>query len=355
MIKASSFIPAWWLRSPHLQTIWGSMLRTPPKVNIRRERLELPGNDFLDLDWLDLPFEDPTRPIILILHGLGGNIESHYAKAILHAIDEFGWYAVFMHYRGCSGDANRQFVSYHSGFTDDVDFVASVLRERYPHNPLAAVGYSLGGSILLNWLGKTGAKNPLTTAVAVSVPFDLSKAANRMMDGVSRLYQWHILRNLRHHINNKFANKSENMVSPIDLEKLDQIKTFWEFDTFVTAPLHGFKNAEDYYEKASCRNKLKHITKPVLIIHAEDDPFMLPEAIPAESELAIDTLLELSKTGGHVGFITGNIPGSAEYWLESRIVDHFLNFFPRYEKIESSDEVVDDDDDEIPTDAAELE
>lgn len=331
MIKSSSFIPAWWLKSPHLQTIWGSMLRTAPPVKTRRERLELPGNDFLDLDWLDVPFEDPTRPIILILHGLGGNIDSHYAKAILQAIGDFGWYAVFMHYRGCSGDANRQFVSYHSGFTDDVDFVASVLKSRFPHNPLAAVGYSLGGSILLNWLGKTGSNNPLTTAIAISVPFELGKAANRMLNGVSRLYQWHMLRNLRQHISNKF----EKLESPIDLNKLDQLKTFWEFDTFVTAPLHGFKNAEDYYEKASCRKQLKNIAKPTLIIHAEDDPFMPPEVIPIETELATDTLLELSKMGGHVGFIAGNIPGSAEYWLEGRIIDHFLNFFPRYEKISS--------------------
>lgn len=338
MIKRSPFIPAWWLKSPHLQTVWGSMLRVPPPVKMRRERLELPGNDFLDLDWLDVPFEDPTRPIILILHGLGGNIESHYAKAIIQAIDEFGWYAVFMHYRGCSGDANRQFVSYHSGFTDDVEFVSSVLKARFPHNPLAAVGYSLGGSILLNWLGKTGSSNPLTTAVAVSVPFELKKAASRMLDGVSRLYQWHMLKNLRHHISHKFEKRE----SPIDLKKLEQLKTFWEFDTFVTAPLHGFKNADDYYEKASCKNQLINIAKPVLIIHAEDDPFMLPEVIPVESELASETILELSKMGGHVGFIAGNIPGSAEYWLESRIIDHFLNFFPRYEKETSN---IEDDDD----------
>ncbi len=328
-------MPAWWLRSPHLQTIWGSILRTPPNVKTRRERLELPGNDFLDLEWLDVLFEDPTRPIILILHGLGGNIESHYAKAIMQAIDDCGWYSVFMHYRGCSGDPNRQYFSYHSGYTADVEYVVSVIQARYPHNPLAAVGYSLGGSILLNWLGKTGGKNPLTTAVAISVPFELGKAANRMLSGVSRLYQWHMLRNLRNHMSHKF----EKLGNPIDLDNLDELKTFWEFDTFVTAPLHGFKNADDYYEKASCRHQLKNIAKPTLIIHAEDDPFMLPEVIPQGNELTPDIVLELSKTGGHVGFITGNIPGSAEYWLEGRIIDHLLDFFPRYEKIsiESND------------------
>lgn len=335
MITASKFIPAWWLRGPHLQTIWGSMLRTHPPVKTRRERLELPDNDFLDLEWLDVLFNDPTRPIVLILHGLGGNIESHYAKAIMHALDDCGWYTVFMHYRGCSGDPNRQLFCYHSGYTDDVEYVTSIIRARYPHNPIAAVGYSLGGSILLNWLGKTGSKNPLTTAVAISVPFELGKAANRMLNGVSRLYQWHILRNLRHNI----SHKLEHLESPVDLEKLDQFKTFWEFDTYVTAPLHGFKNADDYYKQASCRGILKNIAKPTLIIHSEDDPFMPTDVIPNTNELTVETVLELSKTGGHVGFITGNIPGSAEYWLEGRIIEHLLDFFPRQEKLTT--EIVD--------------
>jgi hypothetical protein len=330
MIKFSSFIPAWWLRNPHLQTIWGSLLRPPPiNVRTRRERLELPDNDFLDLDWLEPSDDNPERPIILILHGLAGNIDSHYAKAILKSVQDQGWRAVFMHYRGCSGDHNRTRVSYHSGFTDDVEYVVSVIQQRFPENPLAAVGYSLGGSILLNWLGKTGKKNPLTVAVAISVPFELNKAANRMLNGFSRLYQWHILKSLRQTISDKF----ESMDGPVDLDHLAEFKTFWEFDTFVTAPLHGFKDAGDYYEKASCRKRLLSVAKPTLIIHAEDDPFMSPEVIPEHHELASETILEISKMGGHVGFISGTMPGSAEYWLESRIIGHLKEFFPQFEKI----------------------
>lgn len=329
MIKTSSFIPAWWLRSPHLQTIWGSMLRIPLAVRTRRERLELPDDDFLDLDWLEPSDDNPERPIVLILHGLGGDINSHYAKAILRSMQEQGWRAVFMHYRGCSGDHNRTHVSYHSGFTDDVEYVVSVLQRRFPKNPLAAVGYSLGGSILLNWLGKTGKENPLTAAVAVSVPFELNKAANRMLNGFSRLYQWHILKTLRQSISDKF----ETMDGPIDLNNIDGLKTFWEFDTFVTAPLHGFKDAGDYYEKASCRKVLPKIAKPTLILHAEDDPFMSPEVVPQTNELAMETTLELSKMGGHVGFITGTVPGSAEYWLDGRITQYLKEFFPQFEII----------------------
>lgn len=329
MIKISEFVPAWWLRNPHLQTLWGSMLRTPIEICTRRERLELPDNDFLDLDWLEPSDNNPNRPIILILHGLGGNINSHYAKAILLAVQNQGWNAVFMHYRGCSGAPNRTFVSYHSGFTADVEYVISVIQQRYPRNPLAAIGYSLGGSILLNWLGKMRHQSPLITAVAISVPFVLEKSANRILNGFSRLYQWHMLKVLRHTVLHKF----EHINGPIDLTHLDELTTFWEFDTFVTAPLHGFKNAEDYYEQASCRKRLPFITNPVLIIHAEDDPFMSPEVIPEEKELAGNTVLEISKMGGHVGFITGTIPGSAEYWLENRIVEYLKEFFPQFEKI----------------------
>ncbi len=325
MIKTSTFTPAWWLRNAHLQTIWGSLLRLPIEVETRRERLHLPDDDFLDLDWLEPMDNNPKRPIVLILHGLGGNIDSHYAKAILRSIQLQGWMAVFMHYRGCSGSPNHALVSYHSGFTDDVAYVVSVIRERFQNNPIAAIGYSLGGSILLNWLGKTGQNNPLTTGIAVSVPFELQKAANRMLNGFSRLYQWHILKNLRHHI----AHKFESREGPIDLSRMDELQTFWEFDTFVTAPLHGFRDAKDYYEKASCRAILKAVTKPAFILHACDDPFMSPEVIPDVKELSSNTILELSETGGHVGFITGNVPGSAEYWLEGRMIEYLSDFFPK--------------------------
>lgn len=328
MIKKSKFNDAWWLPGPHLQTIWGTTTRRPPQISLRRERLELPDGDFLDLDWaepnniIQMPNAAPP-PMIIILHGLGGSIESHYAKGMLNSIVQQGWRGVFMHFRGCSGMPNRLPRSYHSGETGDFEFVLQHVLQRVPDSPLAAIGYSLGGNVLLKWLGEQKDSSPLTTAVAVSVPFELHKAANRLYTGFSRLYQWWILRQLRVNVSDKF----KLMPCPIDLTPLENLRSFWEFDTYVTAPLHGFKDAEDYYRFSSSRYFLKEIETPTLIIHSIDDPFMTPDVIPRERELSKFTTLELSDTGGHVGFISGQVPGKPQYWLEDRIIHHLHSYF----------------------------
>lgn len=329
MIKKSKFNPAWWLPGPHLQTIWGTTTRRPPQISVRRERLELPDGDFLDLDWAEPTYPKhpsiklETVPLVLILHGLGGSIESHYAKGILQAITQKGWRGVFMHFRGCSGMPNRLPRSYHSGETGDLDFVLQQILQREPHCPIAAIGYSLGGNVLLKWLGEQKGNSPLVTAVAVSVPFELHKAANRLYNGFSRLYQWWILRQLRTNVSDKF----KLIPCPIDLTPLENLRSFWEFDTYVTAPLHGFKDAEDYYRHASSRAYLKGIETPTLVIHSIDDPFMTPDIIPRERELSNAITLELSDSGGHVGFVTGQVPGKPQYWLEDRIVYHLASHF----------------------------
>lgn len=319
MITMSAFKPAWWLAGPHLQTLWPTLTRQRIPLELVRERLELPDGDFLDLDWCEA---EEDSPLVLVLHGLEGSIDSPYAKGMLRALRQAGFASLFMHFRGCSGVLNRKAGAYHSGKTDDLAYVVSLLRDRFPHRPLFALGYSLGGNVLLKWLGETGPNNPLTGAAAVSVPFLLNRLADKMNQGFARVYQRHLVSRL----NRKFHEKSQAIPALMELTQGKTYPTFWEFDDRVTAPLHGFTSAEEYYRKASCRQYLKGIAVPTLIIHAMDDPFMVPEVIPREDELSEQVTLELSQGGGHVGFIEGNIPGCAEYWLEKRIPRFFAAF-----------------------------
>lgn len=319
MKTQTQFKAAWWLRNPHLQTIWPTVTRRQPKIQTRRERLELFDGDYLDLDWAG----DGDGPLVIVLHGIGGCIDSPYARGFLRAITENGWRGVFMHFRGCSGEPNRLPRLYHSGETEDFHFVLKTLRKRTPKAPIAAIGVSLGGSVLINWLGKHQDEKLLAAAIAVSVPFELKKAANHINKGLSRFYQWYMLRDLRQGV----ANKFKIVEAPHDFGDINRLRTFWEFDNKITAPLHGFLDVHDYYEKASCRPYLKQITVPTLILQSRDDPFMSPDVIPNADELSHAITLEVTEKGGHVGFITGRLPWRPVYWLEKRTMlflrDHF--------------------------------
>lgn len=319
-IIQSSFKPAWWLTNPHLQTVWGSLSGRNEKLFLKRERIELPDGDFLDVDWAEPLIHNPNSPIVMVLHGLGGSIQSHYAQGILQTIVNHGWRGMFMHFRGASGMPNRLPRTYHSGDTEDVNYISRLLSIREPKATIMAVGYSLGGNVLLKWLAETGINNPISRAVAVSVPFELHKAATRLTEGFSQFYQWVILRQLREHMQQKF----KRIKSPIDMQGLDNIKTFWQFDSLVTAPLHGFIDVHHYYASSSTRPMIQHIQKPTLIIHSFDDPFMTPDCVPTAQELSPYVKLELTQQGGHVGFVSGTVPGRPVYWLEDRIMEYFL-------------------------------
>ena len=305
------FQPAWWCRGPHAQTLWARLARLTPTVSFRRERLELPDGDFIDLDWS----ETGSGPIVVVLHGLEGSSDSPYARGIMQAIERRGWRGVVMHFRGCSGEPNRLARSYHSGDTGDLSYCINTLRRREPRTPLAAVGFSLGGNVLLKWLGKTSGAAPLRAAVAVSVPYVLGGAANRLNQGFSRLYQWKLLRSLR----NSVAEKRGRIELPLKIQDLSTLNSFRDFDEYVTAPLHGFDSADHYYTVSSSRQYLKGITIPTLLLHASDDPFMTEKAIPGQKELSESVVLEVSPHGGHVGFVAGAWPWRARYWLEERI------------------------------------
>lgn len=308
-----SFKPAWWLKNSHLQTIWPSICKREIKnLVLRRERVELPDGDFIDLDWLN---EKQSGPLVLILHGFEGSIESHYAKTILQKISLEGWRGVFMHFRGCSGEPNRLARGYHSGETEDVAYIVQMIRQRPGNEFMAAIGYSLGGNVLLKWLGETAEKNPLKVAIAVSVPFELHKASSRIQHGFSRFYQWYFLRCVRDRLLRKF----KSVPPPFDPEDLLNVHTLRDLDEEYTAPLHGFNSADEYYTHASSRQFLRYIQVPTLILHAKDDPFMTTDAIPSREELSSSVELEVSPYGGHVGFVYGTVPWRPQYWLEERI------------------------------------
>lgn len=312
-MSGAQFKPAWWLRNSHLQTIWPSICRPGIKsLPLERERLELPDGDFLDLDWSGrhLP-----GPIVLILHGFEGSIESHYAKGMLQTINQRGWRGLFMHFRGCSGEPNRLPRGYHSGETKDVDFVVKTLIERDPKAEIAAIGYSLGGNMLLKWLGETGDKNPLKAATAISVPFDLHKAYKRIQTGFSRFYQWYLVRSAKERLLHKF----EVIKSPIDISGLSEVEGIRDLDGKYTVPMHGFSSVDEYYTVTSSRYYLSSIRIPTLLIQAKDDPFMTEDVIPDLDELSPQITLEVTETGGHVGFVSGRYPWRPQYWLEERV------------------------------------
>jgi len=321
MIIESAFQPAPWLKNPHLQTIFAASFRPRPRLQVRRERIELPDGDFLDLDWVDGDTQ-PGAPIVILLHGLTGSIKSKYARGLMRAFDARGWRAVLMHFRGASGEPNRLPRGYHSGETSDVDYVARLLKQREPQVPLAAVGFSLGGNVLLKWLGEQGAAAPVRTAVAVSVPFDLRLCAQAIRVGFSRVYQNRLLRLMRAAIRQKFSR----IEPPFTLPELHRLRDFIEYDDAVTAPLHGFTGVDDYYDHSSSRHYLKNIRIPTLVLHARDDPFMSPDVVPNPDDLSDQVRLELSAHGGHVGFVSANGRGRPYFWLEDRIPTHLAQY-----------------------------
>ncbi len=293
------------------------MTRRQPRINYRRKRLELDDGDFLDLDWSGDPKKVPG--IVLVLHGLEGCSRSHYVRGITAALNEAGHCVVAMHHRGCSGEPNRLTRGYHSGETGDLDYVVSFLKRDHPNVPLAVLGYSLGGNILLKWLGEDERDKPIHAAIAVSVPFELEVAAHELEIGFSKIYHRYLLQRMKASVQRKFDKRT----APVDLERLMQTKTFYDFDDLFTGPVHGFAGADDYYTRSSCRQFLSSIKRPCLIVHAEDDPFTRPEVVPSHRELSGSTVLLLSKRGGHAGFVHGSMPFTPRYWLE-RIIPAYL-------------------------------
>lgn len=327
----SDFRPPWWLKNPHLQTLWPKLLmhlgqrgnaRKLPQTPLQRRRIELADGDFIDLS-MSIGLEGPR---VLILHGLEGGLDSHYAGSLVDRLAKDGFQPIFMHLRGASGEPNRLARSYHSGATEDLRAVLEALAEDAEGPAAAAIGFSLGGNLLLKYLGECGGEcgserldacgEPLLDrAVAVSVPFVLRDAMLRLELGFARIYRGYLVSRLKAAYRQKFAQRP----APLSVD-LSQIKDFNQFDDQITAPLNGFAGVFDYYQRASCRGYLRQIQTPTLIIHAADDPFMFPSTVPFEHELGPGIRLELARHGGHVGFIAKHGAGFTSDWLEARIL-----------------------------------
>lgn len=311
-IVKSDFKPAWWLHNTHLQTLWSTFFKHRPDLELNTDRLELVDGDFIDISSTN---NIQQKPIVLILHGLEGTIESHYAKPLIKLLDDNGYGVCFMHFRGCSGEINRLKRSYHSGDSVDLQTVIEHIKTKYQQSPFAVIGFSLGGNVLLKWLGEQKQGASITTAIAVSVPFRLRDAADRLEKSFSRVYQKHLISSCQ----NKYKEKDSK--NSLDLVKdIKSVNTFFEFDDKITAPLHGFKDADDYYTKSSCHQFLSTIEKPTLILHSEDDPFMWKSTPPKANEISESVRVELSTSGGHVGFINGKHPWAVNYWADQRIL-----------------------------------
>ncbi|MCE1116013.1 MULTISPECIES: hydrolase [Pseudomonas] len=317
----ATFRPATGLANPHLQTLWGPLWRKLPELPRERERLWLADGDFLDLDWYGPHQAD--APLVLVLHGLTGSSSSPYVKGLQQALQARGWASVALNWRGCSGEPNLLARSYHSGASEDLAETLRHLRARRPLAPLYAVGYSLGGNVLLKYLGEHGADSLLEAAVAVSVPFRLDQCADRIGLGFSKVYQAHFMREMLAYVQSKqqhFRDKGHHdRLAEIErLGSLRNLRTFWDFDGKVTAPLNGFRDVHDYYRRASSGYYLRENCTPTLIIQSSDDPFVFGHSLPSAEQLAPQTQFELHSRGGHVGFVDGSLrnPG---YYLERRI------------------------------------
>ncbi|MFU8789967.1 MAG: hydrolase [Methylobacter sp.] len=326
MPAQTTFKPAWWLSNNHLQTLYPALLRhlpTPPEY--RRERLITPDHDFIDIDYCG----SGTQPLVMLLHGLTGSSQSGYVKGLQTALHKQGLRSAVLNFRGCSGTSNNSARCYHSGETGDVQFFYQTLRQREPETPIAAVGFSLGGNVLLKWLGERGGQLDLFAAAAVSVPLLLGVCATKLDGGFSRLYRINLLRELKTYMHGKLRHldslgRIEEAQKIRALGDLSNIRSFWQYDDRVVAKLHGFDDVHDYYRRSSSRQYLHAITVPTLLIQALDDPFMTTDVLPDASEVSPQVRLEFTRHGGHVGFIAGAIPFRPTYWLEQRITEFLL-------------------------------
>lgn len=326
MPNKSTFKPAWWLSNCHLQTIYPALFRNEPNPpDYRREQLTTPDGDFIDVDFCGAG----KQPLIILLHGLTGSSQSGYIKGLQRALFKQGLRSAALNFRGCSGQSNNRARCYHSGETEDIHFLYHTLRQREPGTPIAAVGFSLGGNVLLKWLGEQGENLDLFAAIAVSVPLLLGICATKLDNGLSRRYRSNLLKELRGYMHRKLQHL-ENMeytkeaMKIKELGDLSSINSFWQYDDRVVAKLHGFQDVHDYYNRSSSRQYLKSITVPTLLIQSVDDPFMTPEVLPEPDEIPLHVQLEFTQHGGHVGFISGRTPLRPRYWLEQRLPEFLL-------------------------------
>lgn len=314
----------WWLSGRHLQTIWGKLFRHRRALSLRRELLPTADGDEIELHTIA---GATGAPHLLLLHGLEGSLRSHYANGILSAAADAGWNAHLLLFRSCGEGVNRTRRFYHSGDTGDVRCVIEKLVRDYPHADFFLAGVSLGGNVLLKYLGENPDAVPSSVrgAAAISVPYDLARSAERINRGFSRIYQRFFLKTLKA----KFVEKRKRFPDLPGEEEILALRTMFEFDDRVTAPLHGFHGAADYYKRSSAIGFLSGIRVPTLLLSSYDDPFLPADVLRDVAEKAAHNPglhIEFHRSGGHVGFIDGSWPWLANYYVDQRILKFFSQF-----------------------------
>jgi predicted alpha/beta-fold hydrolase len=297
----------------HLQTILPSVLRRVDGICFRRERITTPDGDFIDLDWSPCG----SRHLVLLCHGLEGSADAAYIRGMARAFNQAGWDAVAYNYRGCSGQINRRLRTYHSGATDDLKWVHRHIGADRSYQSLGLVGFSLGGNLVLKYLGENvfPATPELHWGAAVSVPCDLASSARRLDRAANLIYRHRFLRTLKA----KARLKARRYPGCLDESRITAIQSIEAFDDWFTAPVHGFSSAEDYWRRCSARRFLGGIRVPTLVLNALNDPFLTPACFPyAEARQSASLLLETPRSGGHVGFIPRRLRGT--FWHEARVV-----------------------------------
>ena len=330
-----SFRAAWWLPGPHAQTIWGKLFRRQTPQPTVAERWETPDSDFVDVHRLKNP---SAKFRLLILHGLEGTVRSNYAQGLFAEAQSRNWAADMLIFRSCSSEMNLTRRFYHSGETGDIAMVIDRLRQENPGQPLGLIGVSLGGNVLLKYLGENGTRvaPEIKAAVAVSVPFDLERASRHIGKGFAKVYQRHFIRSLKR----KASEKLARFPDLIDPARLETLQTMYDFDDALTGPVHGFRDAKHYYSSSSSIGFIDRISIPTLLLSSTDDPFLPPEVLEDVREIAASNPslhLEFTARGGHVGFIGGGNPFRPTYYAEKRACDFLANQGARRIALRSED------------------
>jgi predicted alpha/beta-fold hydrolase len=315
--RGPRFTAAPWLRNPHLQTVYAALFAPAPRVAMRRERWDTPDGDFVDVDIVDGP---PGSPWLHLFHGLEGSSNSPYARRLMAHVQQRGWRGSVLHFRGCSGEPNRLPRAYHSGDSEEVDWSVRRVQRLAGGAPLYAAGVSLGGNALAKWLGERGeeACAIVSRAAVVSAPLDLMAAGDALGRGVALVYARHFLVSLKR----SSLARLTRYPGLYDARAVRRSRTLREFDNVVTAPLHGFRDTDDYWTRASAKPLLAGVRVPTLVVNARDDPFLPESALPTEREVSAAVKLEFPARGGHVGFVSGPFPGNID-WLPARLLHFF--------------------------------
>lgn len=318
------FASPWWLPDGHTQTLWRRFVSHTPLTR-RRQRVELSDGDFIDLDWVDSLSTDRGSarhlPTVFLLHGLCGSSDSPYVLSLQRLLQERGYSSVAMNFRGCSGEINRLARAYHSGCTEDLEEIYQHIQQQGGAQSIVFAGFSLGGNVLLKWLSEIGRRDDVLLGVAVSAPFSLAYCSGAMNSGLSSAYGHYFRRRLVRDVESKRAHfrasgQFDELLKLEELGDLRRLRTLWEFDDQVTAPLHGFDGAEHYYETCSSGPLLPAIHTPVQLIQSANDPLIPAGCVPHPGELPKHVRLHLTETGGHVGFTCAGQP----LWLEQLIL-----------------------------------